>query len=186
MIRYGAREISKRKGNIKRCCWHRSVQSFGFYFTVRLASAAAEPKPEPASTTKRMYHSFFLHFRTKRTRNGWRKKVCVVESFNRFWRIKFVNMNFKPDAAITIEQQKLRLFAVIWEAERVERADKKKANDFNWKDIKTRHERITLAHPIKPFYKSTTSSVSRSGDKLHEDRVPPLTRSHIKCSVKNS
>lgn len=37
-------EISERKGNIKRCCWHRLVHSLGFYFTVRLAPAAAAAK----------------------------------------------------------------------------------------------------------------------------------------------
>lgn len=39
-------EISERKGNIKRCCWHRSVHSFGFYFTVRLAAEAAKNEKE--------------------------------------------------------------------------------------------------------------------------------------------
>lgn len=33
-------EISERKGNIKRCCWHRLDHSLEFYFTVRLAPAA--------------------------------------------------------------------------------------------------------------------------------------------------
>jgi hypothetical protein len=37
-------EISRRKGNIKRCCWHRSVHSFGFYFTVRLAASRSNKK----------------------------------------------------------------------------------------------------------------------------------------------
>lgn len=92
-----------------------------------------------------LFHgSFGVHSSSKNrvSRNTKCQRVCCFESFNRFWRIKFsVNMNSKLKPQLP-PPTKLRLFAVIW----------RKESESDWKTLRTKYARITLAHPIKYFY----------------------------------
>lgn len=102
--------------------------------------------------------SFFLSSIFAQNNSKWMmemKKEANRVALTGSGELNSVNMNFKLDAAITIAQQKLRLFAVIW-GDRMSRGPTKKSKakrmlrqDVNWKDVKMPHERITLAHPIK-------------------------------------
>lgn len=148
-------EISKRKGNIKRCCWHRSVQSFGVLFH---GSFGISGSSWADHNKKRMFR------RKKRDKTA---NLCF-RSFNRFWRIKFVNMNFKLMVPAITPKPKLRLLVVIWPSEHSEKGSSSES------DRKSPSpERISLAHPIKHFHKFRSRLVPRlpCADKLTS---PPL------------